>query len=80
MKHCLHLKDWSAEDIKTVINKAIDIKAKPEKYANILKNQTLLMLFQKGSTRTKRVELLLLPRIGWCAPAPIPICRTHDRE
>jgi len=53
MKHCLHLKDWSAEDIKTVIDKAIDIKAHPEKYADILKNQTLLMLFQKGSTRTR---------------------------
>ncbi|HHE65580.1 MAG TPA: ornithine carbamoyltransferase, partial [Bacteroidetes bacterium] len=53
MKHCLHLKDWSAEDIKTVINKAIEIKADPEKYSDILKNQTLLMLFQKGSTRTR---------------------------
>ena len=53
MKHCLHLKDWSVEDIKTVIAKAIEIKAGPEKYADVLKNQTLLMLFQKGSTRTR---------------------------
>lgn len=53
MKHCLHLKDWSADDIRTVIDQAMEIKANPEKYGDILKNQTLLMLFQKGSTRTR---------------------------
>ncbi|MCH7492752.1 ornithine carbamoyltransferase [Patescibacteria group bacterium] len=53
MKHCLHLKDWSADDIRNVIERAIEIKKNPEKYNNILKNKTLIMLFQKSSTRTR---------------------------
>ena len=53
MKHCLHLKDWSADEIRSVVNRAVEIKTSPEKYGDILKNQTLLMLFQKGSTRTR---------------------------
>ena len=53
MKHCLHLKDWSADEIKTVINRALEIKKNHDKYSDILKNKTLIMLFQKGSTRTR---------------------------
>lgn len=53
MKHCLHLKDWSADEIRGVIERAIEIKKNPEKYSDILKNKTLVMLFQKGSTRTR---------------------------
>lgn len=53
MKHCLHLKDWSADDIRSVVEQAIEVKANQKKYADVLKNQTLIMLFQKGSTRTR---------------------------
>lgn len=53
MKHCLHLKDWSADEIRSVIERALEIKKNPEKYSGILKNKTLIMLFQKGSTRTR---------------------------
>ncbi|MFA6271705.1 MAG: ornithine carbamoyltransferase [Patescibacteria group bacterium] len=53
MKHCLTLKDYSKEDILEIIRKAQEIKANPERYGDVLKNKTLIMLFQKTSTRTR---------------------------
>jgi len=53
VKHLLNLKDLKPDEIKYIINKAIEIKKNPEKYSNILKNKTLIMLFQKTSTRTR---------------------------
>jgi len=52
-KHFLTLKDYSKEEIEEIINKAIDIKAHLKKYSDVLKNKTLIMLFQKTSTRTR---------------------------
>ncbi len=49
----LTLKDWSPKLIREVIEKAIEIKKKSEKYSDILKNKTLIMLFEKSSTRTR---------------------------
>lgn len=51
--HLITLKDWSAEIIKEVIEKAIEIKKNPEKYYDVLKNKTMIMLFEKSSTRTR---------------------------
>ncbi len=51
--HLITLKDWSAKTIRQVIEKAIEIKKNPDKYADILKNKTLIMLFEKTSTRTR---------------------------
>ncbi len=53
MKHCLHLKDWSADEIRGVIERALEIKKDPSASGDILKNKNLIMLFQKGSTRTR---------------------------
>ena len=53
MKHLTTLKEYSADEIKKIVEKAIEIKANPEKYADVLKNKTLIMLFQKTSTRTR---------------------------
>lgn len=53
MKHLISLKDWSADEIRKVVNKAIEIKKNPERYYDALKNKTLIMLFQKTSTRTR---------------------------
>lgn len=43
----------SAEDIKTIIDTALDVKRAPERYENALRGRNLLMLFQKTSTRTR---------------------------
>lgn len=53
MKHLITLKNWTGEEIKEVINKAIEIKSNPERYHDCLKNKTLTMLFEKTSTRTR---------------------------
>ncbi len=53
MKHLLTLKDLTNEELLDIIQKAIEIKARPEKYANALAGKTLLMLFEKPSLRTR---------------------------
>ncbi len=53
MKHLTTLKDYSKQEIEEIIRLAQEIKAEPEKYADALKNKNLIMLFQKGSTRTR---------------------------
>ncbi len=53
MKHFITLKEYSGDELKSIIEKAIEIKANPEKYYDVLKNKTLIMLFQKTSTRTR---------------------------
>lgn len=51
--HLISLKDWDAKTIKEVLEKAIEIKKNPDKFSDILKNKTLIMLFEKSSTRTR---------------------------
>ncbi len=53
VKHLLTLKEYSGEWINEVIGKAIKIKSNIGKYSDILKNKTLVMLFEKTSTRTR---------------------------
>ncbi len=53
MKHLISLRDWTAEEIKEVLNKALEIKKNQEKYYDVLKGKTLIMLFEKTSTRTR---------------------------
>jgi len=53
MRHLISLKDFSADEIKEIVDKAVEIKKNPEKYSQSLKNKTLIMLFQKTSTRTR---------------------------
>ncbi len=53
MKHLISLKDWSAEEILDVLALAAKVKSKPQKYADALKQKTLLMIFEKPSLRTR---------------------------
>ena len=55
MKHILSLKDQSKKDILDILSIAQIIKKKRNagKLTNLLPNKTLIMLFQKGSTRTR---------------------------
>jgi len=52
-KHFLSLKDWSRDEIELLLDQAAAIKATPEAYANALAGQSLAMIFQKPSTRTR---------------------------
>lgn len=49
----LSLKTWNADDILSVVQEGLEIKAHPGRYADTLQGQTLAMLFQKTSTRTR---------------------------
>ena len=55
MRHLISLKEQSKEDISTILDLAAKIKAKRSagELTNYLPNQTMIMLFQKSSTRTR---------------------------
>jgi len=53
MKHLICLKDLSKEEILQLVNKAVNIKRNPNDYSTILKDKTLLMIFEKPSLRTR---------------------------
>jgi ornithine carbamoyltransferase len=52
-KHFLSLKDWSREEIELLFELSASIKANPEHYQDALRGQSLGMIFQKPSTRTR---------------------------
>ncbi len=55
MKHLLKLLDWSADDIKSVLDLGDKLKRETKQGIDhpILKGKTLAMIFQKSSTRTR---------------------------
>ncbi len=53
MKHLISLKDWSPEAIFNVLDLAVSVKGAPGQYAEVLKQKTLLMIFEKPSLRTR---------------------------
>ena len=55
MRHFLTLADFSKEEILEILNIATTLKneVKMKKYSPLLKNQTLGMIFEKNSTRTR---------------------------
>lgn len=55
MRHFLSLKDYTKEEILEIIDIAIEIKQdlKAKKFTKYLDNQTLAMIFEKSSTRTR---------------------------
>ncbi|KAK2960406.1 ornithine transcarbamylase [Blattamonas nauphoetae] len=52
-RHLLKISDLSKEEIMKIIDCAKSLKAHPEKYADRMKQETLLMLFEKPSLRTR---------------------------
>ncbi|MFX1572323.1 MAG: ornithine carbamoyltransferase [Promethearchaeota archaeon] len=53
VRHLLKVSDFSKEECEKVINKSIEIKKNPKKYNLLLEGETLLMLFEKPSLRTR---------------------------
>ncbi len=49
----IHLKGWSGEDIRQVVDAGIRLKKDPASFATSLQGRSLAMLFQKTSTRTR---------------------------
>ncbi len=53
VRHLLKISDFSKAEIEKIINKAIEIKENPENFTSALKGETLLMIFEKPSLRTR---------------------------
>lgn len=52
MKNMLNFKNFSAEELKAILDLAADMKKNPEKYSKALAGKKLYTLFEKTSTRT----------------------------
>ena len=55
MKHkdFIEIHDYTAAEVRAMFDLARDMKADPQKYRDALKGQTLAMIFEKSSTRTR---------------------------
>lgn len=52
-QHMLSLDQWSPEELTDLVELAIAIKSNPDEYSTVCKGQTLAMIFQKPSLRTR---------------------------
>jgi ornithine carbamoyltransferase len=52
-KHMLNYKNWSGQELHDLLQLALKIKQDPKAYWQALDHQTLAMIFQKTSTRTR---------------------------
>ena len=52
-QHMLSLDQWSPEELTDLVELAIAIKTNPDQYSSVCKGQTLAMIFQKPSLRTR---------------------------
>ncbi|MFO7872620.1 MAG: ornithine carbamoyltransferase [Candidatus Undinarchaeales archaeon] len=52
-RNLLKISDFTADECRQIIDKATEIKNNPEKYTKLLKDKTLLMIFEKPSLRTR---------------------------
>ena len=53
MRHLPNLKSFNAQEITAILEKAAQMKAYPKEFSNLLKNESMAMIFQKTSTRTR---------------------------
>ena len=53
MKDLISLRDWSADQIKQVLDLAAKIKSDPVAYKHAMEQKSLLMIFEKPSLRTR---------------------------
>jgi len=52
-KDFIEIHDYTADEVQELFELARDIKAQPKKFASALQGQTLAMIFEKSSTRTR---------------------------
>ena len=52
-KDFIEVHDYSAAEVKQIFELARDMKARPKKFGDALAGQTLAMIFEKSSTRTR---------------------------
>lgn len=63
-QHFLTLKDVTSQQLRDIIHRAIELKKSPRPHAESLKNQTLAMIFEKASTRTRVSFEVAMTQLG----------------
>ena len=53
MRHIPNLKDLTTAELESILAKAAEIKANPQDFKDLLQGESLAMIFQKTSTRTR---------------------------
>jgi ornithine carbamoyltransferase len=53
MRHIPNLKDLSTAELQDILARAAEIKASPKDFRHVLEDESLAMIFQKTSTRTR---------------------------
>ena len=64
MRHFLKLSDFTSTELREVIRRALQMKARPNATARTLAGRTLAMLFAKSSTRTRVSFEVAMTQLG----------------
>ncbi|MFW9991773.1 MAG: ornithine carbamoyltransferase [Candidatus Odinarchaeota archaeon] len=64
VRHVISWKDWTGKELAEMIDLGLDMKKDPEKYNQALKDKTLIMLFEKTSTRTRLSFEIGMTKLG----------------
>jgi len=62
--HLINFKELSGQQIEEIVDKAIEVKQNPKKYRKALDGQSLAMIFQKTSTRTRVSFEVAMTQLG----------------
>jgi ornithine carbamoyltransferase len=62
--HLIDFKELSAQQLNAFVDKGIEVKRNPEKYLKALANNSLALIFQKTSTRTRVAFEVAMTQLG----------------
>jgi ornithine carbamoyltransferase len=62
--HLINFKELSGQQLMEIIDKGIEVKRNPEKYKDALVGESLAMIFQKTSTRTRVSFEVAMTQLG----------------
>ncbi len=62
--HLINFKELSSQQLTEIVDKAIEVKQNPNKYARALEGKSMAMIFQKTSTRTRVSFEVAMTQLG----------------